>query len=274
MTERDDDGIREAVRRSYGARAAEVLEGRPPSGCGDGCGGPDPISRDLYGEGGTAGLPAGAVAASFGCGNPTALADLRPGERVLDLGSGGGIDVLLSARRVGPSGIAFGLDMTDGMLALAERNREDAGASNAVFLRGALESIPLPDRSVDAVVSNCVINLSPDKPRALREAFRVLRPGGRLAVADMVFRGRPPEGIRRDLEAWAGCVAGALEEEEYRALLAAAGFESIGIEAVRVHDGPAGAATGCCGADAGGCGGAAPPEARLVSAFVRARRPA
>jgi arsenite methyltransferase len=266
----DDETIRETVRRSYGAHATEVLEGRAGSGCGGDCS--DPVSRDLYRPGETAGLPPDAVAASLGCGNPTALADLRPGERVLDLGSGGGIDVLLSARRVGPTGLAFGLDMTEEMLALAERNRAAAGAANAVFLRGAIESIPLPGGSVDVVVSNCVINLSADKPRALREAFRVLRPGGRLAVSDMVFRGAPPEALRRDLESWAGCVAGALEEEEYRRLLEEAGFKEISIEAVRVHEAPGGEG-GCCGSG-GGCGGAAPPEARLVSAFVRARKPA
>ena len=271
MTDRiDGEVVREAVRRTYGAAAAQVLEGGTSSGCGGGC--TDPVSRDLYASGETAGLPQDAVAASLGCGNPTALAELRPGERVLDLGSGGGIDVLLSARRVGPTGIAFGLDMTGEMLALAERNRAAAGTANAVFLRGAIESIPLPEASVDVVVSNCVINLSADKPRALAEAFRVLRPGGRLAVADMVFRGSPPEESRRDMESWAGCVAGALEEEEYRRLLGEAGFEQISIEAIRVHDEPGGG-DGCCGSG-GGCGGTATPGARLVSAFVRGRKPA
>ena len=279
-----EDAIREAVRSNYAARAAEVLGGGGASSCcgGGGGGRGDPITRDLYEGRETAGLPGDAVKASLGCGNPTALAELRPGETVLDLGSGGGIDVLLSARRVGPAGFAYGLDMTDEMLALAERNRAAAGAGNVRFLKGTIERIPLPDASVDVVISNCVINLSADKGRALREAFRVLRPGGRFAVSDIVLQGRFPAGFRDDLESWAGCVAGALEEGEYRRLLESAGFRDVGFQVTRAHDPAdvAGSADGCCGSPTGGssCGGGSGPAAaggdgRIVSAFVRARRP-
>jgi arsenite methyltransferase len=280
MTERKDE-IRDAVRANYAARALEVLQGAPaPSSC---CGGgsKDPISRDLYAGSEAATVPEGAVRASLGCGNPTALAELRPGETVLDLGSGGGIDVLLSAKRVGPAGFAYGLDMTDEMLALAERHRADAGAENVRFLKGHLEAIPLPDASVDVVVSNCVINLSTDKPRALREAFRVLRPGGRFAVSDMVFQGPIDPRLRTDLQSWAGCVAGALEQDEYRRLLAEAGFRDVEFQVTRTHDAAelGAAAGGCCGTSAGegSCGAPARPsgsggDARLVSAFVRARK--
>ena len=195
----------------------------------------DPISSNLYATNEVAGLPQDAVAASLGCGNPTALAQFNRGETVLDLGSGGGIDVLLSAKRVGPTGKAYGLDMTDDMLALARANQKKAGAENVEFLRGEIENIPLPDNSVDVVISNCVINLSGDKDRVLREAFRVLRPGGRFAVSDVVVRGPVPAEIRRNVELWVGCVAGAMEESEYRAKLAAAGFESIEIEPTRIY---------------------------------------
>jgi len=259
--------VREAVRRKYAGHALQVARGAG-SCCGGGAG--DPITRDLYDEAQREGLPAGAVAASLGCGNPTALADLRPGETVLDLGSGGGIDVLLSAGRVGPTGFAYGLDMTDEMLALAERNRAAAGAANVRFLKGHLEAIPLPDAAVDVVVSNCVINLTADKPRVLREAFRVLRPGGRFAVSDVVVQGRLPEALRRDMEAWAGCVAGALEEGEYRRHLEEAGFEEVEVQVTRVHDEAE-------LAEATGCAAGIPPEGfegRVVSAFVRARKPA
>jgi arsenite methyltransferase len=227
--------IKEFVKEKYGQAALRVHTGGS-SCCGaaqavDCC---DPITSDLYDAGQTAGLPADAVKASLGCGNPTALAELRPGETVLDLGSGGGIDVLLSARRVGPAGKAFGLDMTDEMLALARENQRKAGVTNIEFLKGEIENIPLPPNSVDVIISNCVINLSGDKDKVLREAFRVLKPGGRFAVSDVVVRGEIPAQIRRNMELWAGCVAGALEDREYTGKLAAAGFESIGIEPTRV----------------------------------------
>ena len=266
-TPSNPDALREKVREKYAARALRVVL---PAAGGACCGGGscDPISGGLYGPSEAGALPRDAVAASLGCGNPTALADLGPGERVLDLGSGGGIDVLLSARRVGPSGFVYGLDMTDEMLALAERNRAAAGVENAEFLKGTIEEIPLPDASVDVVVSNCVINLSGDKPRVLREAFRVLRPGGRFAVSDVVVQGRLPGAVRRDMEAWAGCVAGALEEGEYLRLLRKAGFEDAGVEVTRVHD----------PAELRAAAGAAPDSwkglrGRVVSAFVRARKP-
>jgi SAM-dependent methyltransferase len=193
------------------------------------------VTANLYGATETADLPDTAVAASLGCGNPTALAELRPGETVLDLGSGGGIDVLLSAKRVGPSGRAYGLDMTDEMLALARENQRKAGVSNVEFLKGEIEAIPLPDASVDVIISNCVINLSADKDRVFAEAFRVLRPGGRFAVSDVVVRGEVPAAIRRSVELWIGCIAGALEESDYRARLAKAGFGSVEIEPTRVY---------------------------------------
>jgi arsenite methyltransferase len=205
--------------------------------CGDPAigGGKDPITSNLYDAVDVATLPEKAVQASLGCGNPTALAELHPGEIVLDLGSGGGIDVLLSARRVGPTGFAYGLDMTDEMLELARGNQRAAGIDNVEFLKGEIESIPLPDSSVDVIISNCVINLSADKPRVLAEAFRVLKPGGRLAVSDIVVRGEVPAALRRNLELWMGCVAGALEEGEYRALLDTAGFTDIEVEPTRVY---------------------------------------
>ena len=231
--------IRDAVKSKYGEAARRVKAGEA-AGCGGGGGGGqlpccDPISTNLYDASETAGLPQAAVLASLGCGNPTALAQLNAGEHVLDLGSGGGIDVLLSAKRVGPTGKAYGLDMTDDMLALARENQRKAGVTNAEFLIGEIESIPLPENSVDVVISNCVINLSADKDRVLREAFRVLRPGGRFAVSDVVVRGPVPADIRRNVELWVGCVAGALEESEYRAKLGAAGFAEIEIEPTRVY---------------------------------------
>ena len=199
----------------------------------DGC---DPITSNFYGEGEAGQIPEAALQASLGCGNPTALAQLNPGEMVLDLGSGGGIDVLLSARRVGPAGKAYGLDMTDDMLALARENQRKAGVENVEFLKGEIEHIPLPDSSVDVIISNCVINLSGDKDQVLREAFRVLKPGGRFAVSDVVVHGEVPPEIRRSMELWVGCVAGALEDAEYVAKLAAAGFADIGIEPTRIYD--------------------------------------
>jgi arsenite methyltransferase len=230
--------VKETVRRKYGEAARQVTEGAKGSCCSSTCCGgtaEDPITSNLYSTSDTATLPEKAVLASLGCGNPTALAELREGEVVLDLGSGGGIDVLLSARRVGLSGKAYGLDMTDEMLALAQENQRKAEVENVEFLKGEIEAIPLPDSSVDVIISNCVINLSADKRQALREAFRVLRPGGRFAVSDVVVRGEMPEELRRSMELWVGCVAGALSEDQYRALLTEAGFEQIGIEPTRVY---------------------------------------
>lgn len=223
--------IKEAVRQKYSQAAVRA---------GSCCGTPalqsvNPITSNLYSEQETGALPDAAVLASLGCGNPTALAELKEGETVLDLGSGGGIDVLLSARRVGPTGKAYGLDMTDEMLALARENQKKAGADNVEFLKGEIEHIPLPDNSVDIIISNCVINLSADKDQVLREAFRVLKPGGRFAVSDVVTRGQVPEALRRDMLLWVGCIAGALEENEYKSKLVAAGFGQAGIEPTRIY---------------------------------------
>ena len=229
------ENIQDIVKDRYGRAALRVAEGKST------CCGPasapccDPISSDLYEARETEGLPEDAVNASLGCGNPTALAQLTVGETVLDLGSGGGIDVLLSARRVGPTGKAYGLDMTDEMLALAEENKRKSGLTNVEFLRGEIENIPLPDASVDVIISNCVINLSGDKDRVLREAFRVLKPGGRFAVSDVVVRGEIPEVVKRSMELWAGCIAGALHEDDYTAKLRAAGFGDVGVEPTRVY---------------------------------------
>jgi ubiquinone/menaquinone biosynthesis C-methylase UbiE len=232
----------------------------------------DPVTADLYGDSQRAELPEAAVRASLGCGNPTALAELRPGETVLDLGSGGGIDVLLSARRVGPSGKAIGLDMTEEMLALAEENRRKAGVPNAEFLKGEIENIPLPDNSVDVVISNCVINLSANKDRVIREAFRVLKPGGRMAVSDVVTRGGVPEDIRNNVLLWVGCVAGALEETEYREKLAAAGFAQIEVEPTRIYR--AEDAREFLAAEGIDADAVAPQvEGRIMAAFVRAVKP-
>jgi arsenite methyltransferase len=232
-----DQGLREMIQQKYGEAAERAAAGEPATGCcGTGCGCSDPITTDLYGAEQTSGLPQAAISASLGCGNPTALIELHAGETVLDLGSGGGIDVLLSAQRVGPSGTVYGLDMTDRMLALARENQRKAGATNVEFLKGEIEHIPLPDAAVDVIISNCVINLSSDKARVLREAFRVLKPGGRFAVSDVVVRGDVPADVRRSVELWVGCVAGALEEAEYRRLLEAAGFREIDVEAWRVYD--------------------------------------
>jgi arsenite methyltransferase len=270
------DDLREAVKQRYGQAVKAVGRGGKPSCCGSatGMGGTDPITRDLYGAEQTSELPDEAVAASFGCGNPTALAELRPGETVLDLGSGGGIDVLLSARRVGPTGKAYGLDMTDEMLDLAEKNRATAGASNVEFLKGTIEQIPLPDGTVDVLISNCVINLSADKDQVLREAFRVLKSGGRFAVSDIVLRRELPETLRQSLNLWTGCVAGALVESDYVGKLRAAGFTDVSVEPTRIYgkdDVAEMAATACCAGDLpeilAGLGGA------VMSAFVRARKP-
>ncbi len=236
------DEIRAQVREKYGA-AAKLAAAGSQANCGCGCGcidseaAIDPITSDLYDEAETSGLPVEAVLASLGCGNPTALAQLEPGEVVLDLGSGGGIDVLLSAKRVGPAGKAYGLDMTDEMLELARANQRRSGIDNVEFLKGGIEDVPLPDASVDVIISNCVINLSADKSKVLREAYRVLRPGGRFAVSDIVVRGAMPEAVRRNVELWVGCVAGALEEDEYCRLLMEAGFRDVAIEPTRIYSG-------------------------------------
>jgi arsenite methyltransferase len=229
-----DTNIKDTVREKYGQVAVNVKAGGRGC-CGAGGAEEDPITSNLYGAAETAELPAEALAASLGCGNPTALAELHAGDIVLDLGSGGGIDVLLSARRVGPSGKAYGLDMTDEMLALARENQGKAGVANVEFLKGEIEQIPLPDNAVDVIISNCVINLSADKDRVLAEAFRVLKPGGRFAVSDVVRRRDVPASIRRNVELWIGCVAGALHETEYRDKLRAAGFERVEIEPTRIY---------------------------------------
>jgi SAM-dependent methyltransferase len=230
--------VKAIVKEKYGEAALKVISGSGSACCSGSpscCSADDPVSTNLYSELQKSELPETAVLASLGCGNPTALAELKPGETVLDLGSGGGIDVLLSARRVSPGGKAYGLDMTDEMLALARENQKKVGVKNVEFLKGEIESIPLPDNSVDVIISNCVINLSADKDRVLSEAFRVLKPGGRFAVSDVVTRGAIPAEIRRSILLWAGCIAGALEETEYRQKLASAGFEGVDIEPTRVY---------------------------------------
>jgi SAM-dependent methyltransferase len=265
------EDLRAVVREKYGAHAASVRQGGSSSCCASDCCSTDPITSNLYGESEAAEVPADALRASLGCGNPTALAELHPGETVLDLGSGGGVDVLLSARRVGPTGKAYGLDMTDEMLALARENQRASGLTNVEFLRGEIERIPLPDASVDVIISNCVINLSADKDRVLAEAFRVLRPGGRFAVSDVVVRGEVPAAIRRNVELWIGCVAGALEEQEYRAKLARAGFVDIDIEPTRVFSG---AETLSAARDMGLVLEAEPADidGKFISGFIRARK--
>ncbi|MBN8730191.1 MAG: arsenite efflux transporter metallochaperone ArsD [Acidobacteria bacterium] len=265
--------VKEIVREKYGAAATRVKSGG--SGCCSAAstfGADDPITRHLYGTDESAFVPEEAVLASLGCGNPTALAQLSPGEVVLDLGSGGGIDVLLSAKRVGPTGKAFGLDMTDEMLALARENQQKSGLENVEFLKGEIEHIPLPDNTVDVIISNCVINLSADKDSVLRDAFRVLKPGGRFAVSDIVVRGDVPAEIRKNVELWIGCIAGALEESEYRNKLAAAGFEEIGVEPTRVYRAEdAKEFLKAAGMDADAI--AAQVDEKFASAFIRARKP-
>jgi ubiquinone/menaquinone biosynthesis C-methylase UbiE len=266
--------VREVVREKYGQAALRVVAGQANGCCGASAafGGCDPITSDLYDDSQTAVLPEQAVLASLGCGNPTALAELREGETVLDLGSGGGIDVLLSARRVGPTGKAYGLDMTDEMLELARENQHRAGIGNVEFLKGEIENIPLPDASVDVIISNCVINLSADKRRVLREAFRVLKPGGRFAVSDVVVRGEVPEAVRRSMELWVGCVAGALEESEFKRLLAEVGFVEADAEPTRVYRAEdARAFLEGAGLDADAI--AREVDGRFMGAFVRARKP-
>jgi SAM-dependent methyltransferase len=271
------ENIKEVVKEKYGeaarrvaAGAASACCGTSPSSKGDCC---DPITSNLYGAGDASAVPEAALRASLGCGNPTVLAELQPGEIVLDLGSGGGIDVLLSARRVGPTGKAYGLDMTDEMLGLAEENQRKSGLTNVEFLKGEIENIPLPDNTVDVIVSNCVINLSGDKDRVLQEAFRVLKPGGRFAISDVVVRGEVPAEIRRSMELWVGCVAGALSDTEYHQKLTTSGFEAIAIEATRVYDvNDAREFLRTSGIDADVV--APQIQDRFISAFVRARKPA
>jgi arsenite methyltransferase len=279
------ENITDVVRQKYGEAAARVLSGAGAPSCGPvvsgascgtsasaSCCGGDPITSNLYEAGQTADVPEKAVLASLGCGNPTALAQLQPGEVVLDLGSGGGIDVLLSAKRVSPGGKAYGLDMTDQMLALARENQKKAGIENVEFLKGEIESIPLPANAVDVIISNCVINLSADKDKVLREAFRVLRPGGRFAVSDVVVKGEVPAEIKRSVEAWVGCVAGALEESEYVSKLRAAGFEGVSIEPTRVYkveDARQFLSDQAVDVDAI----AEDVDGKFFSAFIRARKP-
>jgi len=263
--------VRSVVKEKYGKAALTVLGGGPASCCGGSSCGPGPITSNLYDASTTAALPETAVLASLGCGNPTALASLHEGEVVLDLGSGGGIDVLLSAKRVGERGKVYGLDMTDEMLELARRNQVEAGVRNVEFLKGHIEEIPLPANTVDVIISNCVINLSADKGRVLRESFRVLKPGGRFAVSDIVVRGEVPAAVRRSMELWIGCLAGALEESEFRELLTAAGFEQVEIEPTRVYSAEdASQFLEESGLDAGF---ADQIEGRFMSAFVRAVKP-
>ena len=268
-----DETLKQIVKEKYGRAAQRVTSGGACCGSTPGRRECDPITTNLYAAGETAGLPAEAVVASLGCGNPTALADLRPGETVLDLGSGGGIDVLLSAKRVGPTGKAYGLDMTDEMLALARDNQRKSGVENVEFLRGEIEDVPLPAGSVDVIISNCVINLSADKDRVFAEAFRVLRPGGRLAVSDVVVRGEMPSAIRKSVELWIGCVAGALGEREYREKLAKAGFEAIDVEPTRIYRAED-AREFLAGAGLDTDAIAPEVDGKFMSAFVRARKPA
>ena len=268
--------IKEIVKEKYGQAALRVTTGGS-SCCGasatvDGCG-VDPITSHLYDANQTGQIPEEAVLASLGCGNPTALAQLNPGEVVLDLGSGGGIDVLLSAKRVGPTGKAYGLDMTDEMLALARENQRKSGLLNVEFLKGEIENIPLPDNSVDVIISNCVINLSGDKDRVLQEAFRVLKPGGRFAVSDVVVRGTVPDEVRRSMLLWVGCIAGALQDEQYISKLAKSGFDQIEIEPTRVYNiEDARTFLSAEGIDVDSI--AAQVDGRFMSAFIRATKPA
>jgi arsenite methyltransferase len=265
--------VQQAVREKYGAIASAVSRAKSPqSCCGPSACGCDPVTSNLYSDTETSGLPEDAVTASLGCGNPTALIALQPGDTVLDLGSGGGIDVLLSARRVGPTGKVYGLDMTDEMLALARDNQRKAGVTNVEFLKGTIEAIPMPDCSVDVIISNCVINLSTDKDAVLREAFRVLKPGGRFAVSDVVVRGNVPADVRRSMELWVGCVAGALEQRQYVDKLRGAGFADVDVEPWRIYQvDDARAFLAESGLDVDRV--APEVEGRFASAFVRARKP-
>lgn len=281
----DDHGtldIQKVVRERYGQAARLVLESRAKASCCSGgtdacCGSSsksDPITSGLYSSQEARELPEEALLASLGCGNPTALAELKPGEIVLDLGSGGGVDVLLAAQRIAPDGMAYGVDMTDEMLELAERNRAKAGIQNACFLKGTMEHIPFPDRSIDVILSNCVINLSADKPRVFREAYRVLKPGGRLAVSDLVWRRSVPEDLRRNADLWAGCIAGALLEDELRVGLAQAGFVDVTVTPTRAYtleDMRASQGEACSALSVNDL---KTLDGALVSAFIRARKPA
>ena len=264
--------MQENIRNKYGSIARSVTETKAAACCDPAMRCCDPITKDLYGASEKGELPVNAVLASLGCGNPTALIDLKPGETVLDLGSGGGIDVLLSARRVGPTGKAYGLDMTDDMLTLARENQRKAGATNVEFLKGEIENVPLPDNSVDVVISNCVINLSADKSKVLREAFRVLRPGGRFAVSDVIVRGHVPDSVRQSMLLWVGCIAGALEESDYRAKLADAGFADIDLEPTRTYD-IEDARTFLTEAGVSVDEIAPQVEDKFISAFIRATKP-
>ena len=279
MTEQQTDSLKAVVREKYGQAATRVKEGETAASCcgSSGCCGStteawDAITSDLYDKGQTEGIPAEALLASLGCGNPTMLAALREGEVVLDLGSGGGIDVLLSAKRVGPTGKAYGLDMTDEMLALANENKKRAGATNVEFLKGEIENIPLPDNSVDVIISNCVVNLSGDKRRVIHEAYRVLKPGGRFAISDVVVRGAVPDAVRKNMELWIGCVAGALEEQEFLSLLREAGFENPSIEPTRVYE-TKDAAAFLAGTGLDVAAIAPQIEGKFISAFVRGTKP-
>ena len=274
-----DSTLKSAVKQKYGEAALRVSEGATSAACcgSSACCGAtteawDPITADLYDERQKEGIPAEALLASLGCGNPTALATLKEGETVLDLGSGGGIDVLLSARRVGPTGKAYGLDMTDEMLALANENKRRAGADNVEFLKGEIENIPLPDASVDVIISNCVINLSGDKQRVLREAFRVLKPGGRFAVSDVVVRGDVPAPVKSNMELWIGCVAGALEEQEFMKLLREVGFAKPSIEPTRIYKAEDAAAF-LSGSGLSSVEFASQIDGKFMGAFVRATKP-
>lgn len=283
----DRDEVREVVRQKYGAAALTVLSGQGAACCGgnigggnaananQACCGGDIITGDLYSDVEARQIPEAALLASLGCGNPTALAQLNLGEVVLDLGSGGGIDVLLSAKRVGPTGWAFGLDMADEMLQLAERNKAEAGATNVTFLKGHIEAIPLPDNSVDVIISNCVINLSADKDAVLREAYRVLKPGGRFAVSDVVVEGDLPAAVRSDMEAYVGCVAGALEASDYIARLERLGFANTGIDPTRRYTFADLEATTCCSPEVAALPAdeKAALDGRVMGAFIRAEKP-
>ncbi|MEO7041660.1 MAG: arsenite methyltransferase [Gemmatimonadaceae bacterium] len=281
MTGQDQlkENVKASVKERYGSAALRVVEGATAVSCcgSSGCCGAtteawDPITSDLYEAGQTAGIPAEALLASLGCGNPTALAQLNAGETVLDLGSGGGIDVLLSAKRVGPDGKVYGLDMTDEMLALANENKRKAGAQNIEFLKGEIEHIPLPDDTVDVIISNCVINLSSDKRKVLAESFRVLKPGGRFAISDVIVRGSVPPEIRKNMELWIGCVAGALEEQEFLSLLQDVGFENPSIEPTRVYKAEDAAAF-LVGTGLDGETFAREIDGKFFSGFVRASKP-
>ena len=269
------EDVHELVRQRYGAIAEAVKNSAEPTSCcgPSACGCGDPITSDLYSAAEIGDLPGAAVAASLGCGNPTALIDLKAGETVLDLGSGGGIDVLLSARRVGPSGKVYGLDMTDSMLELARANQAKAGVTNVEFLKGTIEAIPLPANSVDVIISNCVINLSDDKDAVLREAFRVLKPGGRFAVSDVVVRGDVPAEVRRSMELWVGCIAGALKDSDYQQKLRSAGFKEVSVEPWRVYNlDDARSFLTSAGLDVDQLAGQV--NGSIVSAFIRAQKPA